>query len=163
MSPVLHSSPINSSTNTMSGNTLEDAVLKMLNKDVKVNVSQSDISAIHYLANKSNSSDDDGDEENKKPRNIVVQFVNRKTKDIILKNARNLAGKKIWINEHLTKANMMLHKRARELRSKGALEGVWTKNCKVLVKAAKDKKVYAITTMSDFTTNDLENPPEEAT
>ena len=77
--------------------TLETKVIdiNMFKTKVKVDVVSSDISAIHYLP-KNNS-------DKKEPKSILVHFVNRKTKDKLLKNGKNLKNTEIYLNGHLTK------------------------------------------------------------
>ena len=43
-----------------------------------------------------------------KPRTIVCRFLNYKDKTNILKNAKNLKGKNIFINEHFSHETMEL-------------------------------------------------------
>ena len=94
-------------------------------------VKSGDVSAIHYLPSRDNN--------NTGPKNVVVQFISRKTKDMILRTGKRLKGLDVYINEHLTRKNMALHKKGRELRKSEKIINVWTRNCKVWIKTKHDK------------------------
>ena len=51
---------------------------------------------------------------------IIIRFVNRKKKNEIQKKCKNLRGKKVFINEHLTKRNEELAYMARNFKKKKA-------------------------------------------
>ena len=126
--------------------TLETKVIDMFKTKVKVDVVPSDISAIHYLPSKNNSN-------KKEPKSILVHFVNRKTKEKLLKNGKNLKNTEIYLNEHLTKRNADIHKKARMLKKEKKIIGTWTRNCKIYVKVddgSLNGKIIGMNTMEDF-------------
>ena len=131
--------------------TLETKVIDMFKTKVKVDVVSSDISAIHYLP-KNNS-------DKKEPKSILVHFVNRKTKDKLLKNGKNLKNTEIYLNEHLTKRNADIHKKARMLKKEKKIMGTWTRNCKIYVKVddgSLNGKIIRMNTMEEFEKLDID-------
>ena len=50
-----------------------------------------------------------------KSDNIIVRFVNKKSKIEVLKNVRKLKGSNVYINEHLTKKNGEIAQKVRLL------------------------------------------------
>jgi len=48
--------------------------------------------------------------------------------------AEKLRGKKIYINEHLTKKNGAIAKRARDLKKAGKIAKIRVRDCKVFIK-----------------------------
>ena len=102
-----------------------------------------DISACHTLRNRMRDKSD----------NIIVRFVNKKSKIKVLKNVRNLKGTNVYINEHLTKKNGEIAKKARLLRREGKISNTWTRDCKVFVKTIgvpEVAKIHQIRNMTDF-------------
>lgn len=72
---------------------------------------------------------DDGDR-----RTVIMRFVNRKDKSALLKQGRKLKGSNVYINEHLTKQNADIARKARLLRKQGKIQHTWTSNCKIFIK-----------------------------
>ena len=88
-----------------------------------------------------------------KSDNIIVRFVNKKSKIKVLKNVRKLKGTNVYINEHLTKKNGKIAKKARLLRREGKISNTWTRDCKVFVKTIdvpEVAKIHQIRNMTDF-------------
>uniref|UniRef100_A0A087X494 Uncharacterized protein n=1 Tax=Poecilia formosa TaxID=48698 RepID=A0A087X494_POEFO len=65
---------------------------------------------------------------------IVMRFTNRKHKNELLKQGRKLKGTNVYINEHLTKLNADIARRARFLRKQKKIQSTWTSNCRVYIK-----------------------------
>uniref|UniRef100_A0A087YQP1 L1 transposable element RRM domain-containing protein n=1 Tax=Poecilia formosa TaxID=48698 RepID=A0A087YQP1_POEFO len=65
---------------------------------------------------------------------IIMRFTKRKYKFALLKQGRLLKGSDVFINEHLTKKNADIARKARFLRKQGKIQSTWTTNCKVFVK-----------------------------
>lgn len=89
-----------------------------------IEVDLNNIEACHPLPRKS-----DG-----KTSTIIMRFVNRKHKSALLKQGRKLKGTNVFINEHLTKRNSDIARKARILKKQGKIQSTWTSNCKVLIK-----------------------------
>lgn len=65
---------------------------------------------------------------------IIVRFANRKHKIDLLRQGKNLKGSQVYINEHLTKRNADIARKARFLRKQGKIQSTWTANCKVFIR-----------------------------
>ncbi|KAI3370900.1 hypothetical protein L3Q82_007410 [Scortum barcoo] len=65
---------------------------------------------------------------------IIMRFVNRKHKITLLKEGRKLKGTDVYINEHLTKYNADIAKKARYLKKQKKIQHTWSTNCKVFIK-----------------------------
>lgn len=72
------------------------------------------------------------------PRAIIVKFLSYQSKMTVLKNRRRLKGKRLYVNEDLTKINKDLFDTARKVLSDLS---VWTADGKVLVKLVNNKVV----------------------
>lgn len=84
---------------------------------------------------------------------IILRFVNRKHKITLLKQGRKLKGSNVFINEHLTKHNAEIAKKARHLKKLGKIQGTWTTNCKIFIKlngSPEEAKVLTIKNMADL-------------
>ena len=109
---------------TAESETLEQQVLEYLeSKDITV-ARRDSIEACHILPSKIKGA----------IPAIIIRFTNRKDKNALLKQASNLKGSKVYINEHLTKKNAAIAKRARALSMAKKIEWTWTWNCKVFIK-----------------------------
>ena len=108
-------------------------------------VATSDIEACHTLPSKTNTS---------APPAIIIRFSNRKNKDALLKQGRKLKGTQVYINEHLTKKNADIAKRARSLKKSNKIQGTWTTNCKVFIKTEgatpEETKVSVVRNIGDL-------------
>ena len=83
------------------------------------------IEACHTLPRRNNDKD--------KPA-VILRFVNRKHKNALLKQGRKLKGTNVYMNEHLTKHNADIARKARYLRKTGKIQSTWTTNCKIFIK-----------------------------
>ncbi len=84
---------------------------------------------------------------------IVVRFVNRKHKAGLLRQAKKLNGTGVYLNEHLTKKNADIARRARILRKQNKIQATWTRNCKVMIRlngTPEEAKVYAIRELKEL-------------
>lgn len=76
---------------------------------------------------------------------VVMRFTNRKHK--ILKEGKKLKGTNVYINEHLTKYNADITKKARYFRKMKKIQHTWVPNCKVFIKlngSPEDAKVLVV-------------------
>uniref|UniRef100_A0A096M5G9 L1 transposable element RRM domain-containing protein n=1 Tax=Poecilia formosa TaxID=48698 RepID=A0A096M5G9_POEFO len=74
---------------------------------------------------------------------IIMRFIKRKYKFALLKQGRLLKGSHVFINEHLTKKNADIARKARFLRK----QATWTTDCKVFVKlngAPEEAKILVV-------------------
>lgn len=65
---------------------------------------------------------------------VILRFVNRKSKLALLKQGRQLKGTNVYLNEHLTKKNADIARKARLLRYQKKIQATWTSNCKIFIK-----------------------------
>uniref|UniRef100_A0A096MAF3 L1 transposable element RRM domain-containing protein n=1 Tax=Poecilia formosa TaxID=48698 RepID=A0A096MAF3_POEFO len=105
------------------GGTLENQVVSFFsNKGISID--NNGIEACHPLPQKNKGV---------KPA-TVMRFTNRKHKNELLKQGRKLRGSNVYINEHLTKINAEIARRARFLRKQKKIQSTWSSNCKVYIK-----------------------------
>ena len=106
---------------------VEDQIVTFLN-DNGIPLNKADISACHTI----------GRREMNKSQPIILRFVNRKTKTMMLRNGYKLKNaptpEKVYINEHLSKKNADIARMARELRKKEKIMATWTRNCSVFIR-----------------------------
>ena len=65
---------------------------------------------------------------------IIIRFANRKHKTELLKQGRRLKGSDVYMNEHLTKINAEIARKARFLRKQQKIQSTWTANCRIFIK-----------------------------
>ena len=121
--------------------------MAFLQTDMGVEVVTGDIFVVHYLQKGRGQTG---------PKNIAVKLARRNTKNKVLRHGRNLKGKNIYVNEHLSKTNAESHRRAKEMKKKGIIEGVWSKNCRVCIKL-KNCDIKTVFKRADFVHYGLEN------
>lgn len=89
-----------------------------------VEVDRDSIEACHPLPRRDDSN----------RRTVVMTFVNRKHKTALLKQGRKWKGSNVFINEHLTKRNADIARKARLMKKQGKIQHTWTSHCKVFIK-----------------------------
>ncbi|KAI9999416.1 hypothetical protein NQD34_018229 [Periophthalmus magnuspinnatus] len=65
---------------------------------------------------------------------VIMRFVNRKNKLALLKQGRKLKGTNVFMNDHLTRRNAEIAKKARLLRREHKIQHTWVRNCKIFIK-----------------------------
>ncbi|KAL8594528.1 hypothetical protein ACOMHN_028882 [Nucella lapillus] len=98
-----------------------DKVVKIVNEGVGVKLTQGDVEVAHRT----------GHQSGKQARPIIVRFFDRRKRDEILQNRRNLKNKGTVIGEDFTYANNQLSKRAME---HSLTMSVWSSNGRILAK-----------------------------
>lgn len=121
---------------------VEEQVTNFLqSKDIQVD--KNCIEACHTLPSK-----------NPKTKSVIImRFVNRKNKIELLRQWKKLRGTNVYINEHLTKVNADLARKARFLKKQGKIMATWTSNCKVFIKtngSPEDARVICIRNSVQF-------------
>ncbi|KAJ8353946.1 hypothetical protein SKAU_G00215130 [Synaphobranchus kaupii] len=84
---------------------------------------------------------------------LIIRFANRKSKTARLKQGRRLKGTNVYLNDHLTKKNAEIARKARFLRNQKKIHSTWTTNCKIFIKLngpPEESKVLAIRNMEDL-------------
>ena len=92
--------------------------------DKNISINRHNIEACHIILSR-NQSDN---------HIVIVRFPNRKHKIDLLRQGRKLKGTNVYINEHLTKMNADIARKARFLKKQGKIQATWSSNCKVFVK-----------------------------
>jgi len=124
---------------TMKENEVEKQTLEYLNK-FGMNILDTEVSACHVLGKKKI----DG------TQTVIIRFVSRKTKERVLLYARKkMRGSGVFVNEHLTKKNGQIAKRARELKKAGKLMDTWVRDTKVFIKIA-EKQVRVVKNIEEL-------------
>ena len=106
----------------------ENVVLNFCINTLGINVEPQDISVAHRLKSTVNSNTNQS--ASRLPPPIIVKFTRRKIRDAIYMARKRLKGSstRIFINEHLTPANGLIHKRARDLVKQKRLSATFTSN-----------------------------------
>lgn len=119
---------------------------------------QSDIDCIHRIRVFST----EAKQQNLRPPSIIVRFTRRARRDELLAAARARRGIttadagldgpsiNVYLNEHLTPANKLLLKRAREVKSELNYAYVWVKECKIFLRKNDTSRVIRIVSESDL-------------
>lgn len=84
---------------------------------------------------------------------VIIRFVNRKHKNALLKQGRKLRGSDVFINEHLTKNNAEIARRARYLKKQKKIQNTWTANCRIFIKlngTPEEAKVLVVSCMEEL-------------
>lgn len=112
-----------------------------------------DIDIVTRVAPKSNDN-------NKKPKPIVVRFLARHKKDNLLASVRRiklklkdigfLGDSLVYVNEHLTSINKALLQRAKVICKEKDYMYVWVKNCSILARRSDTTPVIHITSHLDL-------------
>ena len=130
--------------NEHESNSVQARVLALFNTELKCNVKETDISAVHYLKRKNGKKD------------IIVKFVSRQMKDDIMKKRGALRNRQppVYINDHLTENSSKLAFQARQMKRQGRVLDTWTRNCKIFVKfrnnELEEPKVIQLKSMTDL-------------
>lgn len=108
-----------------------------------ISISNTDIESCHPLPWKN---------KNDKPV-IIIRFNNRKNKNLLFRQGKKLRGTDVYINEHLTKMNADIARRARLLRKQEKIQSTWTTNCEVYIKlngAPEEARVLTIRNIEEL-------------
>ena len=92
-----------------------DGVIGIFNDTMGLDLSPYDIDIAHRL----------GKYDNKKIRAVIIKFVSRQTKYLVMKNAKHLKGTKLSLNEDLTRMNQQVLASMR-LKDKDNITKAWS-------------------------------------
>lgn len=130
-------------TGELDDNSVERQVAAFLqSKGIKLDCN--DIEACHTLPRRNDNND--------KPA-VILRFVNRKHKTVLLKQGRKLKGTNVFLNEHLTEHNAEIARKARYLKKQGKIQNTWTANCKIFIKlngSPEESKVMIIRNIEEL-------------
>lgn len=90
---------------------------------------------------------------NLRPPAVILRFTNRKKKISLLKQGRKLKGTDVYINEHLTKRNADIARKARQLKKQRKIQQTWVSNCKIFIKlngTPEEAKVLVVRNLNDL-------------
>lgn len=88
-----------------------------------------------------------------RPAAVILRFVNRKDKMALLKQGRKLKGTNVYINEHLTKKNADMARKARYLKKQGKIQHTWVTNGQIYIKltgSPEEAKIIKIRNMEEL-------------
>ena len=88
-----------------------EAVISVCNGKLELNISADDIDRSHRLVSSRHSNDDN----NTRPRPIIVKFRSYETRRRVFSARRKLKGSKVVVTENLTKRRSELYKKVRAL------------------------------------------------
>lgn len=99
-----------------------------------VHLDCNNIEACHPLPKRKTNASDRNGAQTTAGTTVILRFVNRKHKVALLKQGKKLKGTDVYMNDHLTKSNADIAKKARQLRREKKIQQTWTANCKVFIK-----------------------------
>lgn len=108
---------------------VENTILAFINSKLHINA-ESDQISISYRLKKG---------KNDKYRPVYVKFVSRKLRNSVLAAKKSLKGERIYISEHLTRANLDIFHKVRILKKRERIHSFWTWNGQVYVKTSADQ------------------------
>lgn len=111
----------------------EQAVLKLFNEQLGVQISSADISIAHRLKKRHSTNTRSVDT---RPPVTIVRFTTRKAREAVYNARRQLKGNStpIFINEDLSKSTAELFHQARQLVRAKVLHSTWTSSCMVYIR-----------------------------
>lgn len=108
-----------------------------------INVNTENIEACHLLPKRRNID----------VSTVILRFDNRKYKNALMKQGRLLRGTDVYVNEHLTRKNGEIAKKARLLKKQNKIQGTWVRNCKIFIKlngSPEEAKVIVIRNLNEL-------------
>lgn len=130
------------------------SILEAIGSHIKYPIQHKDVVSIHRVPH--------ANQQNNKPKNIIVKFTTRIIRDNILSAFRRAKGMKsdqigiagqsqdLYMNEHLTLKNKKLFRECREEAKKHNYKYVWIKNATILVRQNDTSPAFAIRSCNDF-------------
>ncbi|XP_069358487.1 uncharacterized protein [Maniola hyperantus] len=130
------------------------SILEAIGTTIKYPILQKDVVSIHRVPH--------ANQQNNKPKNIIVKFSTRILRDNILSAFRKARGVKsdqcgisgqshvIYMNEHLTLKNKQLFRECREEAKKYNYKYVWIRNATILVRQNDTSPAFSVRSHNDF-------------
>ena len=113
--------------------------IKFAESKLEVKVKDSEILAIHKLRKRR-----DGIEP------VLVQFSHNTIKRSLMKERKKLRGSDIYLNDHLTRMNSDLEKKARIMKKEGQIHSFWTINGRIFIKTRESGPKKEIKCLNDL-------------
>lgn len=130
---------------------LKQVVVKIAHKVGEVGITENDIDSVHRIGNMNN----------RNPKDIIVQFKDRVSRNrLLLKRKERIRsnevaeGRKdnvVYINEHLTAYNKQLFWQAKVKSKELNFKFVWSKEGKIFIRKSEREKAYRIRNEEDLT------------
>lgn len=129
---------------------------------VGFNLMNTDVDTIHRVRRFNVTTSKDKGTGDARPPAIIVRFTQRRRKDELLAAARvrkslstsdiGIGGEPapLYLNDHLTPANKMLLRRAREAKSQFNYSYLWVRDCKIMMRKNDTSKFIHIAKESDL-------------
>ena len=118
---------------------MRDNFIKFADEKLNVKIMDHEILAIHKLPKRKNDTEP-----------VLIKFSRNCTKRNLMKNKRKLKQTQVYMNDHLTKMNMDIEFKARQLRKENQLYSAWTINGKIFVKEKENSKKREIKHLNDL-------------
>lgn len=90
---------------------------------------------------------------NERPPVVIMTFVNQKNKMALLKQGCKLKGTHVFMNDHLTRKNADIARKARQLKKQHKIQHTWVTNCKIFIKlngTPEEAKVLVVRNISEL-------------
>lgn len=138
-----------------------NTILSDLCKKVGFILQDTDIDTIHRVRPFFNTGSERNKEGLRHP-SIIIRFTQRRRKDQLIAAVRARRGittadigipgpaYNLYLNDHLTPANKLLLKRARELKVKCSYSYLWVRDCKILIRKNDKSGIIRISKESDL-------------
>ncbi|XP_045537129.1 uncharacterized protein LOC123721709 [Papilio machaon] len=129
-------------------------IVENLGNIIKQPIRAADVVAVHRVPH--------ADQNNKRPKNIIVKFTSRILRDNFISASRATKGLNstmlsitgspapLYVNEHLTLNNKILFRQSREAAKKHGFRYVWVKHGVILARKTDTSPVIAIRTDQDI-------------
>lgn len=134
-------------------------IVQRISTKIGIPVCSGDIAAIHRVRKRPQEPTSTTE---KRPRNIVVRFCLDHKRDVFLAAARAHRGfpateigysntnTRVFITEHLTLENKLLHREVRAWAKAKNYRFVWVKNARIFLREKPDSQVFHITSVQDL-------------
>lgn len=86
------------------------------------------------------------------PPAVIMRFVHRKKMEL-LQQRKKVKGSNVFLNDHLTRKNAEIARKARLLRKQNKIQNTWVSSCKIFIKlngAPELAKVLVVRTLEEL-------------
>lgn len=142
---LLHGIPVMADMGSDESN-LNSRVVDYINDNLAITISENDISALHRLTRSAQNTQANASPSSIKTPPILIQFANRKTRNLVLSKRKLLKGKKVLLTEHLTTKKTQMLKKVNELVTAKKLLSSWTHDGRILAKNLNNETIVMTNT-----------------
>ena len=122
-------------------------MISVLNNNLNLSLTTTDISAIHRLPKPHPSSSTTASTATSttiKPPPILIQFANKKTRNAVLLKRKELKGRGFSLTEHLTaKKSTLLHLANEAVKNK-RIQSAWSHEGKIIVRTFNNRSIVLL-------------------